>query len=56
MFADEPYRGPLAAREDVILTGHMGSCSDEGRRAMELGAARALLAWLDGQDVPGRVA
>ena len=55
VFQDEPYAGPLAARDDVILTAHMGSCSDEGRKAMELGAARAVLALLRGEPVPGRV-
>ena len=45
VFADEPYAGPLAARDDVLLTCHMGSCSDAGRRAMERGAAEAVLAW-----------
>lgn len=56
VFAEEPYRGPLAGREDVILTAHMGSCSHEGRRAMELGAARAVLAFLEGRPIPDRVA
>ncbi len=55
VFCDEPYHGPLAARDDVLLTCHMGSCSDEGRRAMELGAARAVAAWIGGQPVPDRV-
>jgi D-3-phosphoglycerate dehydrogenase len=56
VFAEEPYVGPLAHRDDVILTCHMGSCSDEGRQAMELGAARAVAAWLDGEEPPQRVA
>ena len=55
VFHEEPYRGPLAAREDVLLTCHMGSCSDEGRKAMELGAARAVAAFLRGEPVPDRV-
>ncbi len=55
VYADEPYTGPLAAREDVLLTAHMGSCTDAGRRAMELGAARSVAAWLTGQPVEGRV-
>jgi D-3-phosphoglycerate dehydrogenase / 2-oxoglutarate reductase len=56
VFAEEPYAGPLAGRDDVVITCHMGSCSDEGRRAMELGAARAVAAWLRGEPVPERVA
>jgi D-3-phosphoglycerate dehydrogenase len=55
VFCEEPYKGPLAAREDVILTAHMGSCSDEGRKAMELGAARAVAAFLTDQPIPDRV-
>lgn len=55
VFCEEPYAGPLAGRDDVILTAHMGSCSDAGRRAMELGAARAVVAWLKGERVPERL-
>lgn len=55
VFSEEPYRGPLAGRDDVVLTCHMGSCSDEGRRAMELGAARAVVAWSRGEPIPERV-
>ncbi len=55
VYADEPYTGPLAAREDVLLTAHMGSCTDAGRRAMELGAARSVAAWLTGKPVEGRI-
>lgn len=55
VFCEEPYQGPLAARDDVLLTCHMGSCSDAGRRAMELAAARAVVAWMRGEPVPDRV-
>ncbi|MEZ6186430.1 MAG: phosphoglycerate dehydrogenase [Planctomycetota bacterium] len=55
VFHEEPYRGPLAAREDVLLTAHMGSCSDAGRRAMELGAAEAVAAYLRGEPIPNRL-
>ena len=55
VFADEPYQGPLAQREDVILTCHMGSCSHQGRRDMELGAARAVVDWLEGRAPRDRV-
>jgi D-3-phosphoglycerate dehydrogenase len=55
VFNTEPYTGPLAACENVILTAHMGSCSDEGRKAMELGAARAVAAFLDGDPIPGLI-
>lgn len=55
VFNTEPYTGPLAACEGVLLTAHMGSCSDEGRKAMELGAARAVAAFLDGEPIPGLI-
>ncbi|MCA8925366.1 MAG: phosphoglycerate dehydrogenase [Planctomycetes bacterium] len=55
VYAEEPYQGPLTARDDVILTAHMGSCSDAGRRAMELGAARAVAAYLQGEPIPDRL-
>ncbi len=55
VFCEEPYRGPLAERDDVVLTAHMGSCTDAGRRAMELGAAEAVVALLRGEAVPRRV-
>ena len=55
VFEEEPYTGPLAAREDVLLTCHMGSCSDSGRRAMEMGAAEAVVALLQGEEPLGRI-
>jgi D-3-phosphoglycerate dehydrogenase / 2-oxoglutarate reductase len=55
VFCEEPYRGPLAGRDDVFLTCHMGSCSDQGRLDMELGAARAVAAFLEGAPIPGRL-
>lgn len=56
VFASEPYRGSLTAREDVVLTAHMASCTDVGRRLMEVGAAEAVLAFLAGRPLPHRVA
>lgn len=56
VFHEEPYSGPLTRLENVILTAHVGSCSREGRIAMELGAARAVVAFLEGAEVPDRVA
>ena len=55
VYREEPYTGPLASRDDVILTAHMGSCSAEGRLDMELGAARAVEAFLTGQPLPDQV-
>jgi D-3-phosphoglycerate dehydrogenase len=55
VFCEEPYSGPLRRHENVVLTAHMGSCSREGRLAMELGAAKAVAAFLAGEPVPDRV-
>jgi len=55
VFCEEPYSGPLRRHEHVVLTAHMGSCSREGRLGMELGAARAVEAFLAGREVPDRV-
>ncbi|MEZ0229742.1 MAG: NAD(P)-dependent oxidoreductase, partial [Planctomycetota bacterium] len=55
VFCEEPYAGPLRRHENVVLTAHMGSCSREGRRGMELGAALAVEAYLAGRPVPDRV-
>jgi D-3-phosphoglycerate dehydrogenase / 2-oxoglutarate reductase len=43
VFTDEPYRGPLTNRPDVLLTPHIGSYTIEGRRDMELQAVENLL-------------
>jgi D-3-phosphoglycerate dehydrogenase / 2-oxoglutarate reductase len=46
VFADEPYRGPLAAVPNCVLTCHMGSYASECREAMEQEAVDNLLAGL----------
>lgn len=38
VFAEEPYHGPLREVPNVILTAHLGSCSVDCRRDMEMGA------------------
>ena len=43
VFAREPYSGPLAALDNVVLTPHAASYALEGRVRMELDAARNLL-------------
>lgn len=55
VYQEEPYRGPLSQFENVILSAHMGSCSDSGRMAMELGAAYAVVRYLRGEPAVGRV-
>jgi D-3-phosphoglycerate dehydrogenase / 2-oxoglutarate reductase len=42
-FGQEPYEGPLAGYEQVILTPHVGSYTAEGRLQMELDAVENLI-------------
>ena len=42
-FEQEPYIGPLAQLENVVLTGHIGSYAKEGRAIMEKQAAENLV-------------
>lgn len=44
VFGDEPYAGPLADRDDVTLTAHMGSYAAESRALQEREALDNLLA------------
>lgn len=48
-FEEEPYRGPLAALPQMVLTAHMGSYAKESRSRMELEAAENLVAGLRGK-------
>lgn len=43
VFDREPYQGPLAALDNVVLTPHVGSYAREGRIQMEIDAVRNLL-------------
>jgi D-3-phosphoglycerate dehydrogenase len=43
VFISEPYRGPLAGIDNVVLTPHVGSYAVEGRVGMETEAVRNLL-------------
>jgi D-3-phosphoglycerate dehydrogenase len=47
VFEQEPYRGPLLGRENVVLTSHVGSLAREARQRMEIEAAENLLLGLD---------
>ena len=44
VFGEEPYSGPLAGRDDVTLTAHMGSYAAESRALQEREALDNLLA------------
>lgn len=50
-FENEPYVGPLAQLEQVLLTAHMGSYAHESRQLMELEAAENLLRGLQSTGV-----
>lgn len=43
VFEQEPYRGPLTANRNIILTSHIGSLARESRQRMEVEAAENLL-------------
>ncbi|RMH56592.1 MAG: hypothetical protein D6679_08565 [Candidatus Hydrogenedentota bacterium] len=55
VFEKEPYEGPLRSLENVLLTCHMGSCSDLARKRMEEEAAGNIIAFFEGKSPPGRV-
>lgn len=42
-FAEEPYKGRLLAYDQVLLTPHVASYTEEGRRQMEMEAVNNLL-------------
>jgi D-3-phosphoglycerate dehydrogenase / 2-oxoglutarate reductase len=45
-FEQEPYTGPLASLDNILLTGHIGSYAREGRIMMESQAAQNLISQL----------
>ena len=47
VYAKEPYQGPLAGLEQVILTAHVGSFTQESRALMEHEAVDNLLKQLE---------
>jgi len=51
-FEEEPYTGPLAGRDDTLLTAHIGSSTKRCRYLMEKGAADNCIIALKGQKVP----
>ena len=52
VYAQEPYNGPLRALDNVVLTPHCASYAREARIAMEMEAARNLLAALKLPETP----
>lgn len=55
VYEKEPYSGILCELANIILTSHMGSCTEESRRAMEMGAAEAVVDFFTGKKLKNRV-
>ncbi|MBA3707722.1 MAG: phosphoglycerate dehydrogenase [Planctomycetes bacterium] len=56
VYREEPYRGPLALLPNVFLCCHQGSCSHDGRYAMEMQSAENAVAFARGEPIlPERV-
>lgn len=55
VFDKEPYSGPLIELDNVILTQHMGSCSYDCRREMEVQAAEEIIRFFQGQALQNEV-
>jgi D-3-phosphoglycerate dehydrogenase len=55
VYPEEPYSGPLVDLDNVILTCHMGSCTRESRKLMEIEAAQAVVDFFSGREVRNRV-
>ena len=51
VYHHEPYRGPLTGLPNVFLCCHQGSCSFEGRYAMEMQSAENAVAFAKGTPV-----
>jgi D-3-phosphoglycerate dehydrogenase / 2-oxoglutarate reductase len=52
VYQTEPYHGPLCQEPRALLTCHQGSCTFEGRLAMESGAAENAIAIAQGRRPP----
>ncbi|TGL10779.1 phosphoglycerate dehydrogenase [Leptospira meyeri] len=55
VFDEEPYFGALKEFENVILTQHMGSCSNDCRSDMEREAAEEVVRFFNGESLVSRV-
>lgn len=49
VFEKEPYEGPLAGLDNVVLTAHMGASANMCRKDMECQAAEDCIRFLNGQ-------
>lgn len=56
VYRHEPYKGPLATLPNVFLCCHQGSCSHDGRYAMEMQSAENAVAFSRGETIkPDRI-
>ena len=55
VFAEEPYKGNLKTLKNIVLTQHMGSCSDQARLGMELEAAEDIVRFFKGETLRNMV-
>lgn len=55
VYEKEPYSGILCELDNIILTSHMGSCTGESRRAMEIVAAEAVVDFFTEKKLKNRV-
>ena len=56
VFRKEPYTGPLRLLPNVFLCAHQGSCSHDGRYAMEMQSAENTCAFAEGRPLlPERI-
>ena len=56
VYHQEPYQGPLRNLPNVFLTCHQGSCSFDGRHAMEMHSAENAVAYSTGAPIsPERI-
>lgn len=54
-FEEEPYCGPLAELDNVVLTQHMGSCSFDCHARMEIEATQDLIRFFKGEALKNEV-
>ena len=49
VFEKEPYSGKLCEYPNIILTQHMGACTEDGRKEMETQAAEEIIRFFQGK-------
>lgn len=54
-FIQEPYEGPLAKLDNILLTQHMGSCSFDCRAGMEIEATEDIIRFFKGEVLKNKV-